>query len=66
MIQNAAPINGQWNGAEWSARVPLDPQRSASPQTMPAVLAAPGETAGVQVQVAVKGSWPAVAAPGLC
>ena len=64
VIQNAAPINGQWNGAEWSARVPLDPQRSASPQTMPAVLAAPGEAAGVLVQVAVKGIWPAVAAPG--
>ncbi len=64
VIQNAAPIQGTWNGAEWSAKVPLDPQRSASPQNMPSVLAAPGEAAGVLVQVAVKGTWPAVAAPG--
>lgn len=64
VIQNAAPIQGSWNGNEWSAKVPLDPQRSASPQTLPSVLAAPGEAAGVLVQVAVKGSWPAVAAPG--
>ncbi len=62
VIQNAAPIAGQWNGAEWTARVPLDPQRSASPNAMPAVLAAPGEAAGIQVQVAVQGSWPALAA----
>lgn len=64
VVQNAAPIAGQWNGAEWSAKVPLDPQRSASPQTMPVVLAAPGEAAGVLVQVAVQGTWPALAAAG--
>jgi thiol:disulfide interchange protein DsbD len=63
VIQNAAKVEGRWNGGEWTARVPLDPQRSASPTAMPAVLTAPGETAGLLVQVAVKGSWPAVAAP---
>ena len=64
VIQNAAPIQGTWNGAEWSAKVPLDPQRSASPTSLSSVLVAPGESAGVLVQVAVKGNWPAVAAPG--
>ena len=59
VIHNAAPIGGRWAGADWTARVPLDPQRSASPALMPAVLAAPGQAAGVLVQVAVSGNWPA-------
>ncbi len=62
VIQNAAPVAGRWNGGEWTARVPLDPQRSASPTSLPAVLVAPGENAGVQVQMAVSGSWPAAGA----
>ncbi len=63
VIQNAAQVQGRWSGAEWSVQVPLDPQRSASPQAMPAVLVAAGEPAGVLVQVQVSGSWPAAAAP---
>ncbi len=63
VIQNAAPVNGTWSGTAWTARVPLDAQRSASPDQMPAVLVAAGEPAGVQVQMPVKGPWPAVAAP---
>jgi thiol:disulfide interchange protein DsbD len=61
LIQNAAMPQAQWSGAEWSARVPLDAQRSASPGTLPAVLVAAGEAAGVQLQVAVSGAWPAPA-----
>lgn len=61
VIQNAAAVAGVWTGAEWTARVPLDPQRSASPQTLPAVLTTPGETAGVQLNFAVAGAWPAAA-----
>jgi len=62
VIANAVPTAGQWSGATWSARVPLDPQRSAAPAFMPAVLVAQGQPAGMQVQVAVNGTWPAMAA----
>jgi thiol:disulfide interchange protein DsbD len=63
VINNAAQPQSAWQGGEWSARVPLDPQRSASPQAMPAVLAAPGQVAGLSVQVALTTPWPAAAAP---
>ena len=63
VIDNAAPPQSAWQGGEWTARVPLDPQRSASPQALPAVLAAPGQVAGLSVQVALTTPWPAVAAP---
>jgi thiol:disulfide interchange protein DsbD len=58
VIQNAVVPKAAWVGGEWTAQVPLDPQRSASPGTLPAVLVAPGVAAGVQVQVAVTGDWP--------
>ena len=63
LIQTAAPVKGEWQGGDWSARVPLDPQRSAAPAAVPAVLVAAGENAGVQVQVAVTTPWPAAAPP---
>ncbi len=63
VIHNAAQPQGAWQGGEWTVRVPLDPQRSAAPQAMPAVLTAPGQPAGLLVQVAVTTPWPAVTAP---
>ena len=63
VIHNAAQPQGVWQGGDWNVRVPLDPQRSAAPQAMPAVLTAPGQAAGLLVQVAVTTPWPAVAAP---
>ncbi len=63
VIQNAAPVAGSWSGSTWSARVPLDAQRSAAPQAMPAVLVAPGDAAGVQLQLTISGPWPAAAPP---
>ena len=62
VIQNAAVPQTQWADGNWTARVPLDPQRTESPTTMPAVLTSVGETAGLQVQVAVTTAWPAGAA----
>ena len=62
VINNAAPAVARWSGGDWSARVPLDPQRSASPAMLPVVLTAPGQPAGLLVQVAVNGTWPAAAA----
>jgi DsbC/DsbD-like thiol-disulfide interchange protein len=58
VIQNAARPAARWQGATWTAEVPLDPQRSASPAQVPAVFAVAGEPAGVALTVAVAGPWP--------
>ncbi len=61
VLDNAAPVRGDWNDAVWRARLPLDPQRSASPGRLAAVLIlkdAP-ESAGVQLEFPIAGAWPA-------
>ncbi len=66
VINNAAKVPGQWDagpGGRWSASIPLDPQRSESPQALPAVLVADGNTTGGQLLVQVTRPWPATAAP---
>ena len=63
VIDHAAPTAQQWDGDRLSLRVPLSAQRSESPATMQAVLALPGEAAGVALQFGVAG-WPQVAATG--
>ncbi len=65
VINNAAVPVASWQGDAWSARVPLDPQRTDSPVAMPVVLTAPGQAAGLLVQVAVTTPWPALAAPAV-
>jgi thiol:disulfide interchange protein len=62
VINNAEKPVAAWADGSWTARVPLDPQRSASPAAMPVVLVAPGQPSGLQVQVAVSGAWPTAAA----
>lgn len=62
VIHNAALPAARWEGQDWTAELPLDPQRSAGPASIPAVLSAPGETAGVRITVAVTGAWPPVGA----
>ena len=59
LIQHAAVLSGQWQDGRWTARVPLDAQRSESPRQVPAVLVADGQDRGLQLQVAVDGAWPA-------
>jgi thiol:disulfide interchange protein len=59
VIQNATAPQAQWKGAEWTAQVALDPQRTVSPTAMPAVLVAANQAAGIQVDVTVAGAWPA-------
>ena len=59
VIETAAAWTQGWNGAVWTARVPLSPQRSNSPSLMPVVLAADGQ--GWRTELKVKGNWPAVA-----
>ena len=62
VIQTAAVPKAEWQQGVWTALVPLDPQRTDSPQAMPAVLTTAGQSAGLQVQMAVTGEWPAVVA----
>ena len=60
VIATAAPWTQAWEGAVWTARVPLSAQRSASPTMMPVLLAL-GNTA-YRAEAQVQGNWPAVAA----
>lgn len=60
VIDNGARWTQAWNGAAWTARIPLSAQRSASPDVMPVVLASAGE--GWRTELRVLGAWPPVAA----
>lgn len=59
VIDNGARWTQAWNGAEWTARVPLSAQRSASPSVLPVVLASEGQ--GWRSELKVLGTWPQVA-----
>jgi thiol:disulfide interchange protein len=61
VIDNAAAWTQSWQGATWTAQVPLSAQRSNSPDVMPVVLAYKGQ--GYRVEARVAGTWPAVARP---
>jgi thiol:disulfide interchange protein len=61
VIEPGAAWQQAWQGAVWTARVPLSSQRTESPQQMPVVVAS-GDAAW-RVNVPVQGAWPAVAAP---
>jgi thiol:disulfide interchange protein DsbD len=61
VIETAAAWTQEWKGAVWNARVPLSAQRSGSPSVMPVVLADGAQ--GWRAELAVAGTWPAVAAP---
>jgi thiol:disulfide interchange protein len=64
VLHNAAAAGKDWtqawNGAVWTASMPLSAQRSASPRSMAVVLAAANGQA-YRVQANVQGDWPAVA-----
>ncbi|MDB5871424.1 MAG: thiol:disulfide reductase (thiol:disulfide interchange protein)-like protein [Ramlibacter sp.] len=60
VIETAGKWTQAWNGAAWTARVPLSAQRSGSPSVMPVVLVADGQ--GWRAELKVLGTWPAVAA----
>ncbi|MEN9630653.1 MAG: hypothetical protein RJA10_3881, partial [Pseudomonadota bacterium] len=63
VLNNAAKPAASWAGDRWTARLPLDPQRSESPAAMPVVLTTHGQPAGLLVPVTVTTPWPAPAAP---
>ncbi|MGD9774862.1 protein-disulfide reductase DsbD family protein [Diaphorobacter sp.] len=60
VVETAATPTQQWDGAVWTARLPLSPQRSDGPVPMPVVLAHGGQ--GWRAELPVPGGWPAVAA----
>ncbi len=51
-----------WQGAVWTAQMPLSDQRSASPRDMAVVLATEDGQEAYRAQTAVVGEWPKVAA----
>ena len=63
VIDHAAKVNGAWSGDRWTADVPISPQRFESPTRMHAVLTTPGQAAGLRVNFAVAGAWPALVQP---
>ncbi len=60
VVDNAKDPVQQWDGATWTARVPISPERAASPEAMDLVLAKGGT--GWRVRLPVAGAWPAVKA----
>lgn len=61
VIHPAAPWQQSWQGAVWTAELPLMAQRSASPKLLPVLLTQGGQ--GWRVELPVQGNWPAGAAP---
>jgi thiol:disulfide interchange protein/DsbC/DsbD-like thiol-disulfide interchange protein len=61
VVNPSAPWQQAWQGAVWTATLPLSAQRSASPAQLPLVLTS-GQS-GWRVELPVRGAWPATAAP---
>ncbi len=59
VVETAATPEQQWDGAVWTARVPLARDRSEGPEPMPVVLAHGGQ--GWRMDLPVAGGWPAMA-----
>lgn len=61
VINPSVPWTQSWQGAVWTAELPLLAQRSASPKSLPVVLTYQGQ--GWRAELPVSGNWPATAAP---
>ena len=63
VIQTAGAWTQAWQGAVWTARVPLSTERSQSPAYMPFLLVADaqGKKQGFLAQAKVNGVWPSTA-----
>ena len=65
LIAPGAPWTQAWNGAQWTASLPLSPDRSEGPGQVALVVALADQAespAGVRMEVPVQGDWPAAAA----
>ncbi|WP_341923148.1 thioredoxin family protein [Polaromonas sp. YR568] len=60
VIEPAGAWQQKWQGAVWTAQLPLSSQRSESPRVMPVVVAL--DKTAYRIELPVKGDWPAVAA----
>jgi thiol:disulfide interchange protein len=60
VVEPAGAWQQKWQGAVWTAELPLSSQRSESPGVMPVVVAQ--DKTAYRIEVPVKGDWPAVAA----
>ena len=60
VIETAAKWTQSWQGAIWTAAVPIAPHRASSPEVMPLVLAGQvgEERLGFVTQARVSGEWP--------
>ena len=63
VIEPAAPWQQAWEGALWTAQVPLSTQRSDSPASLPLVVAL--NESAYRITAPVTGGWPAAAAPAV-
>jgi thiol:disulfide interchange protein DsbD len=63
VIAPAGDWQQAWQGALWTAQLPLSSQRTESPAQMPLVVAL--NDAAYRIEAPVKGDWPAVAAPAV-
>ncbi len=60
ILEPAGAWTQAWQGAAWTAQLPLSAQRSAAPATLPVVVADPArEGAGWRTELTVTGTWPA-------
>ncbi len=64
VIEPAAKWQQSWQGAVWTAQVPLSGQRTESPTVLPVVVALDSnvQAAAYRIEAPVKGDWPKVAA----
>ena len=60
VIDSSAPWQQAWQGALWTAQLPLSSQRAESPALMPLVVGA--QNTAYRIETPVRGVWPAVTA----
>ncbi len=66
VIEPGAPWSQAWNGATWTASVPMAIHRGASPAALPLVITSEvdGQLSGFATTAQINGNWPAALAPG--
>ena len=66
LVKPGQPVDAKrwsqhWDGAVWTADIPVSPDRAEAPQKMPLVLVSADQTQGWRAEAPVQGAWPAVA-----
>jgi thiol:disulfide interchange protein DsbD len=62
VVQNTLAPASSWQGADWTLKLAIDPQRSAGPAVLPLVLTSATQPGGWRVEARVETAWPAIAA----